>query len=187
MNAVNQRQIIFATIPPFATRLVNALAATNATDEKVENAKSINRKIQGGSKATTTPASTEPTDPNNPTPPARHNSTSKQSTDGQIEEITKLIELVKAESSYSPNEDDLKPTGLDALLINLSNSNTEVINTSTALSNARIARDKFLYTEDTGLVSVALDVKKYIKSVFGASSLEYKQVTSIPFKNTGAE
>lgn len=61
--------------------------------------------------------------------------------------------------------------------------NTALATAFTAISNSRIARDKVLYKDITGLVPIANDVKKYIKSIFGASSAEYTQVKSIEFKN----
>jgi hypothetical protein len=44
-------------------------------------------------------------------------------------------------------------------------------------------RNSILYASVSGLVDVALDVKKYVKSVYGASSPQYKQVSKIEFKN----
>jgi hypothetical protein len=34
---------------------------------------------------------------------------------------------------------------------------------------------------ENNLVDTAFDVKKYIKSVYGATSPQYKQISSIPF------
>ncbi|WP_205618080.1 hypothetical protein [Aequorivita vladivostokensis] len=53
----------------------------------------------------------------------------------------------------------------------------------TAVSNARLERNRILYQENTGLVDTALDIKKYVKSLFGASSPEYNQIRGIKFKN----
>ena len=39
-----------------------------------------------------------------------------------------------------------------------------------------------LYDEETGLVATAGDVKKYVKSIFSASSPEYAQVSGLQFK-----
>ena len=44
-------------------------------------------------------------------------------------------------------------------------------------------RNKILYEENTGLVDIALDSKTYIKSVFGSTSPQYKQVSKLYFKN----
>ena len=45
----------------------------------------------------------------------------------------------------------------------------------------RIARDKVLYAEGTGLCDIALDIKNYVKSVFGATSPQFKQVSEVRF------
>jgi hypothetical protein len=52
---------------------------------------------------------------------------------------------------------------------------------NTVVSNARIARDKALYAETTGVLDVAQDVKQYVKSLFGATSPQYKQVSGLKF------
>jgi hypothetical protein len=57
------------------------------------------------------------------------------------------------------------------------------MNAYTTVSNARISRDVTLYKEKIGLVDTALEVRAYVKSVFGASSDQYLQVKSLPFKN----
>ena len=59
--------------------------------------------------------------------------------------------------------------------------NTAVINALTPLSNARIARNNLLYNTGTGLVDLAGEVKKYVKSVFGTTSPQYKQVSGLKF------
>jgi hypothetical protein len=48
-------------------------------------------------------------------------------------------------------------------------------------SNFRIARNVILYANETGLVDIAGEVKKYIKSVFGGTSPQYKQVSKLKF------
>jgi hypothetical protein len=109
-------------------------------------------------------------------------STSQQSYDSLIEDLSNLINALSAEPLYIPNEADLKVTALQTLLTDLKAKNTAVINTYTTYSNARIDRNKILYTDNTGLVDLVLEVKKYVKSVFGASSPQYKQVSGIKFK-----
>jgi hypothetical protein len=64
-------------------------------------------------------------------------------------------------------------------------TNTDAINAYTPLSNARIDRNKILYDETTGLVTVAGDVKSYVKSVFGGTSPQYKQVSKLKFAKVG--
>ena len=63
----------------------------------------------------------------------------------------------------------------------MKSTNTDLINAYTNWSNSRIQRDTILYNPLTGLVQTALEVKKYVKSVFGATSPQYKQVSSLVF------
>ena len=98
-----------------------------------------------------------------------------------MENFKKLKELLNEESLYNPNETELKITALTTLVTDLETKNTAVIAATTPLSNERVGRDHVLYDKQSGLVDVALEVKKYTKSVFGASSPEYKQVSGIRF------
>ena len=53
-NATNERRNAFADLKPLATRIVNSFAISGADPLAVDNAKSINKKLQGSSKRTTT-------------------------------------------------------------------------------------------------------------------------------------
>ena len=112
-------------------------------------------------------------------------SVSQQSYDSIMESFKKLIDLVSSEPTYKPNEVDLQIATLTTQAADLAAKNTDVVNATTTLSNGRIARNKTLYTPKTGLYDVAQEVKKYVKSVFGATSPEYKQVSKIKFTNLG--
>ena len=103
--------------------------------------------------------------------------------DNRIENFDKLIMLLTNVPLYNPNEEELKIETLKALYSQLKEKNTEVILPIVQLSNSRIARNKILYKENTGLVDIAIDSKTYIKSVFGATSPQYKQVSRLYFKN----
>ena len=181
-NTVNDRVIAFKEIKHLGTRLFNALQATDATSEKINNAKAINRKIQG-KRASSDKTPTTPPDPNVPAP--KTISTSQQSFDQMIEHFNALVELLRAEPSYSPNETDLKITSLDTYYNNLQTTNNAVSGSYTSVSNSRIERDKTLYSEKTGLYDVAQEVKKYVKSVFGATMEKtVKLTTTFQYKLT---
>lgn len=107
INATNARQIAFNPVKPLATRLVNALEATDATDELIKDAKTLNRKVQGSRKGKGTKPEASPTPPDTPTED-KQISVSQQSYDSIIENIGKLGELVISEPSYAPNEFDLQ-------------------------------------------------------------------------------
>ena len=174
-NKVNERITAFSGLKSLSTRLVNALQTTDATTETIGNAKTFNRKMQG-KKAS---SSQTPTDPNTPAPNTI--STSQQSYDQLIQHLAGLTSILEAETSYTPNETDLQVSTIQAKIADLTAKNTAVATAYTNISNSRIARNETLYSTDSGLVQTALEVKKYIKSVFGASSPQYAQVKSIEF------
>jgi hypothetical protein len=112
-------------------------------------------------------------------------SSSQMSYDSRLENLDKFIKLLASVPEYTPNEEDLKVTALTALYNDLKAKNSAVINAAIPLSNARISRNEVLYKANTGLVDIALDTKTYIKSVFGAGSPQYKQVSKLEFITLG--
>ena len=174
-NKVNERMVAFSNLKSLSTRLVNALQTTDATTQTINDAKTFNRKMQG-KKAS---ASQTPTDPNAPAPTTI--STSQQSYDQLIQHLTGLKSVLEEEPSYTPNETDLQVATIDAKIADLTAKNTAVSTAYTNISNSRISRNETLYTSDNGIFETASEVKKYIKSVFGASSPQYNQVSGIKF------
>ncbi|MFM7486109.1 MAG: hypothetical protein ACKO13_04210, partial [Cytophagales bacterium] len=184
-NATNARELAFKPMKSLSTKIINALAATEATQQTVDDVKSTNMKIQGRrAKAVEKPtaaalaAGAEP---------AKTASTSQQSYDKLIDHFAQLIATLTAEPKYIPNENELKVATLNTMLTDLRAKNTAVITATTAVSNARIARDKALYAETTGMVDTAQDAKNYVKSLFGATSPQYKQVSGLKFTRSTAE
>lgn len=174
-NKVNERVKAFENLKPLTTRLVNAIQITDASPEKVANAKSFNKKMQGSrAKATAAPA-----DPNTPAPATI--STSQQSYDQQIQHFAGIISILQSEPSYAPNETDLKIATLTAKQADLTTKNSAVDTAYTSVSNSRIARNTTIYGTDTGLFDIATEVKMYIKSVFGATSPQFAQVKGLEF------
>ncbi len=179
-NAVNAREIAFAPLSKLVTRIINALASSNVTKQVVEDAKSIARKIQGKRAGEKLPEI--PDDPTTPEDESQKSSSvSQMSFDNRVENFEKLIQLLSAQTGYAPNENDLKVTALTTLLADLRTKNTATLTSLAPLSNARIARNTLLYTTSTSLINIALDVKKYIKSLYGATSPQYKQISGLKF------
>ncbi|MFH0895092.1 MAG: hypothetical protein V2A54_11720, partial [Bacteroidota bacterium] len=114
-------------------------------------------------------------------PAAKHISASQQSYDSLIDHFNKLVILVASEPLYVPNENDLKTAQLNTYLNALKTTNSAVITTYANYCTALNNRDNMLYAKKTGLVDITMDVKKYVKSVFSATSPQYKQICHIPF------
>ena len=174
-NAVNSRAAAFDDLRPLSTRLVNAFETTDASKENIDDAKGFNRKLQGKRASKIE----QPVDPTQE--PPKTISSSQQSYDQLIQHFAGLISVLDSEPSYAPNEIELKTTTLKDKLIDLKDKNNKVATAYTAVSNSRIDRNKKLYKENSGLVDTATEVKKYIKSVYGATSPEFAQVKGIAF------
>jgi hypothetical protein len=183
-NAVNARVASFNGLQALSTRLVSSLSTTDASAEKISDAKGFNRKLQG-KRASALPKAPDAKSgalaANTPVPVTI--SSSQQSYDQQIQHFSGLISVLQSEASYAPNETELKIATLTAKQADLTTKNNVVATAYTSISNSRITRDKSLYKPTSGLVDIATEVKAYIKAVFGTSSLEYAQVKGIALES----
>ena len=179
-NAVAARKVAFEPFSKLITRVMNSLKASGASTQVVQSARTIVRKLQGRR------ASAKITEEEKKALEAEGKevnqiSASQMSFDNRIENFDRLIMLLSSIPLYNPNEAELKVEVLKALHNQLKEKNTEVILPIVQLSNSRMNRNKILYNENTGLVDVALDSKTYIKSIFGATSPQYKQISKLRF------
>jgi len=179
-NAVAARESAFKPLSPLITRVNNALKATDTTTQVDESAKTIVRKLQGAR------ASAKIKDEEKKALEAEGKevnqiSASQMSYDSRLENLDKFIMLLTSIDLYNPNEEELKVTSLTTLYNDLKAKNTDVVTATIQLSNARISRNEILYKPLTGLIDIAFDTKVYIKSVFGASSPQFKQVSKLVF------
>jgi hypothetical protein len=180
-NAISARESAFVPLSKIITRVNNAIKATDTTQQVDESVKTIVRKLQG------IRASTKISDEDKKQLEAEGKevnqiSASQMGYDNRLENLYKLIMLLNSIPEYNPNEEELKTSTLTAMYEDLKVKNVAVVEATTPLSNARIARNEIMYKPDSGLVDIASDTKVYIKSVFGASSPQYKQVSKLEFK-----
>ena len=175
-NAITLRQSSFENLKSTSTKIINHLEILGLPQGTIDQAKSLNRVIQGGQKKTTTP-------PDENGQPAPTVSTSRQSYTQQAENFGILLQLLATIPTYAPNEDDLKLTNLNAYKDSLVSSTQSVDQTEAELNLKLIERDQLLYADGTGLYSIAQNVKKYVKSLYGATSPEYANVSDIEFTN----
>ena len=173
-NAITLRQSAFENLKSTCTRIINLLEILGLPQGTLDQAKSLNRTIQGGQKKTT-PTLQEGVE----TP--KTVSTSRQSYTQQAENFGILLQLLGTIPTYTPNEDDLKVTNLNTYKESLMSATQSVDQTEAELNNKLIERDQILYADGTGLYTIAQNVKKYVKSLYGASSPEYKNVSGIEF------
>ena len=175
-NAVNDRAATFDDLRTLSTRIIAAFEATDAAPAKIEDAKGFNMKLQGKRSGKVVKVLADPT-----APAPETISVSQQSYDQLIEHFGGFISVLQSEPTYAPNEAALKVAVLIAKRTDMMAKNAAVATAYAAISNERIARNKTIYGP-AGIVDTAEDVKKYVKSLYGATSPEYAQVKGIPFK-----
>ena len=158
--------------------MVNSYTATGTDAKNVADAKTFARKIQG--------TRAKPAVKDNPATPedesAQSNSASQMSYTQRFENLENLLNLLSGDAMYAPNEVELQMATLSAMANDLKTKNSNVINAVTPLSNSRISRNDALYAKDSGMLAQAALVKKYVKSVFGADSAQFKQINDLEFK-----
>lgn len=175
--AINERQIEFRKLDFVAPRTVNILAVIANEPKIVADARTILRRIQGA-------PSKPKTNENQPGQEVlKPRSNSQQSYDKLIDHFVALIELIKQVNSYAPNETELTIASLEALLADLVMRNKKVISSNAELSKVRKQRNETLYHPVDGLINRAKLVKLYVKSLYGTSSTEYKEINAIRFRN----
>ena len=96
--------------------------------------------------------------------------------------MTGIESILKNETSYAPNETELRIDAVNDKIERLNTTNDAVLLIEESISNARLQRDNILYNNPDALTKVAAGVKIYTKSVFKAKSPEFKQISGIPFR-----
>ena len=182
-NAITLRQSAFENLKPTCTRIINLLDILGLPQGTLDQAKSLNRTIQGGQKKATTPPEEggQPSTGNPPLGESKGASTSRQSYTQQADNFGILLQLLATIQTYTPNEDDLKLPNLTTYQASLMSATQSVDQTEAQLNAKLIERDQILYADGTGLYSIAQNVKKYVKSLYGATSPEYANVSAIKF------
>lgn len=173
-NGITLRQSAFENLKSTCTKVVNQLDILGLQQGTIDQAKSLNRTIQGGQKKTTTPLEEGKEAP-------KTVSTSRQSYTQQAENFGILLQLLSTIPSYTPNEEELKLANLNSFQSSLVSSTQVVDQTEAELNNKLIERDQLLYADGTGLYTIVQNVKKYVKSIYGANSTEYSTVSGIKF------
>lgn len=178
--ASDARDVVFLPLSSLITKVINALKATDTTKQVIETAETFVRKIQG---RRATPKKTDEQKKAAAAAGEEINeiSSSQMGFDNRIANLEKFFKLLSTIAVYVPNETELKVATLNAVLADLKAKNTAVVTAEAVMNNARISRNEILYKPDTGMVDTAIDIKSYIKSLFGATSPQYKKISGIKF------
>lgn len=179
-NALSARGGVFKPFKALVTRIGNAVKASGVSKQTQDQVTAIVRKLQGR-RATPKLSKEEKQAALAAGQEVVEISSAQTSIDNLLENFDKLIKLLASIPEYAPNETELTVSSLTAHYNDMFAKNQAVIDAEQPLNNLRITRNELLYNENTGIVNVANAAKLYTKSVFGATSPQYKQVTSLQF------
>jgi hypothetical protein len=187
-NAVNNRTQVFAPLKRRTTRIVKEIDAKVGKKGTIEDVKDIVKRIEKcvpEENVDETPVNifkVNHEEQNDiPVPDIKHISESQSEYDECLEGFSELITLLQREPLYAPSDADLRVKSIASHVTNIQAANVLVLSLITGLNNLRIARDKVMYDRNSGLVAKAGEVKKYVKSIYGNESFEYKQLSGLKF------
>jgi hypothetical protein len=168
---VDNRELSFVKLDSVTTRANNIYGGTLATELAKADVNGLKKKITGSNVRIKRLADGKP-DPN-------HVSNSQQSFGNKIYNFEQMVNILKSDVNYAPNENDLKIATLESFLADLKTENNAVEVLITDAIKFRITRNHGLYDEGIGVIDVVKMCKKYVKGVFGAKTQEAQSVTSV--------
>jgi hypothetical protein len=174
VNTGNTRAASVESVRKLATRIINALEATDAGSKTIDDGRLIVRRIAGR------PVMQRESVPGeNVREATAFKSRSHRDATSTIDSFALLVQTVTAETNYKPLEPELQAATLGTTLTTVREQQRLAVQAATALTTARIIRDKVLYNDATSLINSSAAIKKYVKSVFGPTSDQYKQVSAV--------
>lgn len=177
--AVDDRQELFVKINPLVTRIIGNLYGMDVKTSLIEDARQMQAKISSTRLSKPKQKDME----NDQEQDEKKHSVSQQSYNSILNNFSSFLALLSKAEGYETNEQDLSLDALEDFKAQLQQANTRMNSAASGLSGARMQRDVFLYTPETGLVDTALSVKNYIKGIYGAKHPQYLSVLKIKFRN----
>lgn len=167
----NARMIEFKDVKPLVRRVRIAAKSSGASKEFYTDVNEIVNKILGERSSKPNPTETDPAG----------TSASQQSYDNTVNNMDALVQMLIGEPLYNPSKADLKTAALTTKQTNMNKKNNDVKTAVVPYNNAVIARNKALYKTTIGLCDVGQNSKNEVRSIFGYSSPEFKQVSKLKF------
>jgi hypothetical protein len=177
---INQREEAFKLIPALASRSLRMAETMPINKTSLERLKELERRLYGRrAKAKAKPQGEG--EGAQGAAPHRYISVSQLSFAQRIEHFEEFIVILKNEPSYAPHEEALQVPTLESRLSELALTNDAVMQRELPVREARYLRNKLMYAPQTGMVDIALSVKKYVYAAFGRDSEEYGEVKELKF------
>lgn len=168
---IDLKKEAFKDLKKYATRSKNIFMVSGVPPEVVLRCNHINSNIQGKR----IKKITDKTQHN------KHISVSHQSCTQQIKHVEDLIQLFKTYPQYNPPA-ELSVAAWTTRRNTMKAAQQAVIMSEVNLKIARLNRNRTLYKPTTGLVDIALGVKKVVLGSYGSSSPQYHMLSSMKFR-----
>jgi hypothetical protein len=180
VKAVDEREDEIEVLSTLCRRVWESTVSSKASSKFADDVKSLVKKITGV-RATPKIVMTKDATPLPTDESITQISASQMGIDNRLNHFDALIQLLKTEPAYDPAEADLKITALEAKHTAISGKNSAVIAAHPALDTARNQlKDKLYFATGNG-AELSRKVKKYVRSAFGPSSWQYKQISGLKF------
>ena len=171
--ARNERRAVFNPVPELGARVNGQLMACGVDEVTLTNFRTFMNELTGRRKK-----KIDTTDPS-----ARHISASHTTFPNRIAAWGGIVTLCTGCAGYESEDPSLAPAGLAAVKTQMVTTNTAVQAAKAVSDMSRMHRDEVFYASTTSLVPVALDVKAYIKAMFGYNSPQFRMVNHLKFRN----
>ncbi len=175
---VSNRAPEFDNLSNRVTQIINGYEICGAPTGLITEARALVRKIRGERahkfKKTQTTGSTEGEGSSK-----KSISVSQMGFSNRLGNYRSLITLLDQTTQYNPSEDELKVDNLWIHYNKLDSLNSAVIGPQKIYDDAIDTRNNFFNAEETGMVDILGDIKKYVLSVYGTKSNEYKAIAPI--------
>lgn len=173
-DEMGARAVAFKTMMPLLTRILAAHATSSTNEALKEMAKSIVREMRG-KRVKALPKTTDGE------PSEEAMSAVNVGFENRAADFARLVAVLNSDSEYKSNQPALTKAALATLLTQLQEANAAVRNAQAPVDMARTARNAKFYTGEKNLVDTALLMKQELKSMYGTTGPQYKQVSGLKF------
>lgn len=174
------RNLTLDAIIKLLTRSLNSLRICGAMEQIIEQGEAIIRELRG-QRASGKYSDEEIAAAKASGTELKNNAMHYSNIDSKMANIGKYIQLIESEPLYNPNEADLTTAAISENYLVLKAAQADWNRTDALLDVAKSQRDVILFADNTGMSDIGAGVKKYVKSVFGPDSPEYKSISDIKF------
>jgi hypothetical protein len=162
------------------TRSVGALRISGALPKVIEQGEAIVREIRG-ERASNKHTEEEIAAAKEKGEDLKNNTQHNADFDSKVKNLGNYVTFLRTVDEYRPNEPDLTVDALAAKYQSLKTANDNCSTAESTEKAVRLVRDNYMNDENTGLVDIALGVKSYVKSAYGATSAQYKSISDLLF------